>query len=386
MRNLRYYIDLFSKLSVSNRDSKQTPHKAVLLISIINHIQAGVIDENRVELSEDLELTFASNWRKFVGNSSIFNCNIAAPYFFMASEPFWHLVKTELYEEKKSYTVKELRTYFKYAEIDRELYYLLKDVNNSACLTVLLITKYISQLYDLNIPIKSGSTKTGSNPLIYSFNDVHICEYTPRSIFVYGNTKQYKEQFKELSGIFKPKGLNGGPGWIFSKRRMSDVKELLSKTLIDDEISIVKSSTKDTKLSLRGYNDAFVLVAKRLDEGWNYDMILEELTPLYKSDPIRYGTPSGLMITKATLSNWAKKIGYNYNSQNSTQAKKIEWMKTSIGFQWFKQMVLSGASESEIINKFNELHKRNPSDYSTFMGFPLTTSTYIRWRKEVLQE
>lgn len=109
MKNLRYYIDAFSKLSVSNRDSKQAPHKAVLLIAIINHIQAGVIESNRIELTDDLELTFASNWRKFVGDSPIFNCNIAAPYFFMESEPFWHLVRTDIYEEKKYYSVKELR-------------------------------------------------------------------------------------------------------------------------------------------------------------------------------------------------------------------------------------------------------------------------------------
>ena len=52
MKNLRYYIDAFSKLSVSNRDSKQAPHKAVLLIAIINHIQAGVIESNRIECNQ----------------------------------------------------------------------------------------------------------------------------------------------------------------------------------------------------------------------------------------------------------------------------------------------------------------------------------------------
>lgn len=201
---------------------------------------------------------------------------------------------------------------------------------------------------------------------------------------MYGNTKQYKEQFKELNGIFKPKGLNGRPGWIFSKRRMSDVKELLSKILIDDEVSIDKPSIKDTKLSLGGWNDAFVLVAKRLEEGWNYDMILEELTPLYKSDPIRYGTPSGLMVTKATLSNWAKKIGFNYNL-NVTKQKSSNWKNENPGYQWFKKMIFSGVDQDKIIARFNELHEMNPDDYSTPMGHPMTVSTYLRWKRELLE-
>ena len=379
MKNLRYYIDAFSRLSVSNRDSKQAPHKAILLLAVINHIQAGVVEDNRIELSDDLELTFASNWRKFVGDSSIFNCNIAAPYFFMESEPFWHLVRADIYEEKKSYSVKDLRACFKYAEIDIELYEILKDVNNAACLTVLLVTKYLSQLYDLNL----RSNVNTSNVPLFSFDDVHVHEYGPRSIFVCGNTKQYKEQFKEINGLFKPKGLNGEPGWIFSKRRTADVRAILNETTNEEDEVKSKPSSKEIKCSRGGWNDAFILVAKRLEEGWTYDMILEELAPLYQSDPIRYGTPSGLMITKATLSAWAKKIGVDYKA-NLNKIKSDNWKKESVGYQWVREMIFAGVEQDEIIARFNEYHKINPRDFSTSMGHPLTLSTYLRWRREIL--
>lgn len=379
MKNLRYYIDAFSKLSVSNRDSKPAPHKAVLLIAIINHIQAGVIESNRIELTDDLELTFASNWRKFVGDSPIFNCNIAAPYFFMESEPFWHLVRTDIYEGKKYYSVKELRAFFKYAEIDVELYEILKDVNNAACLTVLLVTKYLSQLYDLSSPIK---TNTLNVPLC-SFDDVHIYEYGPRSIFVCGSTKQYKEQFKEINGLFKPKGINDEPGWIFSKRRMKDVRTVLVEMSTGGIKSISHSPVKDVKSSKGGWNDAYRLVARRLEEGWTYDMILEELAPLYQSDPIRYGTPSGLMVTKATLSTWAKRLGVDYKA-NLNKEKSNNWKQESVGYQWVKEMIYAGVEQEEIIARFNEKHLKNPREFSTSMGHPLTVSTFLRWRREIL--
>lgn len=379
MKNLRYYIDAFSRLSVSNRDSRQAPHKAILLIAIINHIQAGVVDDNKITLSEDLELTFASNWRKFVGESPIFNCNIAMPFFFMESEPFWHLVKTDIYEEKKYYSVKELKAYFKYAEIDIELYDILKDVNNAACLTVLLVTKYLSQLFDLNI---LSNTNT-SNVLLCTFDDIKIYEYGPRAIFVCGNTKQFKEQFKVINGLFKPKGLNGEPGWIFSKRRVTEVKEILTEKSKGGNGIKMKPPKEVIKYSNGGWNDAFILASKRLKEGWTYDMILEELLPLYKSDPVRYGTPSGLMVTKATLSTWAKKIGVDYKV-NKNKEKSNNWKKESVGYQWVRNMILAGVEQDEIISRFNEHHKINPQDFSTSMGHPLTLSTYLRWRREIL--
>ena len=101
-----------------------------------------------------------------------------------------------------------------------------------------------------------------------------------------------------------------------------------------------------------GWNDAYRLVARRLEEGWTYDMILEELAPLYQSDPIRYGTPSGLMVTKATLSTWAKRLGVDYKA-NLNKEKSNNWKQESVGYQWVKEMIYAGVEQEEIIARFN---------------------------------
>ena len=43
-----------------------------------------------------------------------------------------------------------------------------------------------------------------------------IIEYSDKSFVIVGDTKQYKEQLKELGGKWNP-NLKGQPGWIFSK-------------------------------------------------------------------------------------------------------------------------------------------------------------------------
>ena len=55
-------------------------------------------------------------------------------------------------------------------------------------------------------------------------NDLTIDEYSEKAIVLRGNTKPIKDQLKELGGSFNFK-LKGGPGWIFSKKRESEIRK-----------------------------------------------------------------------------------------------------------------------------------------------------------------
>ena len=48
-------------------------------------------------------------------------------------------------------------------------------------------------------------------------------DYSEKAIAVIGETKQHKDKLKELGGSFNPR-LSCGAGWIFSKKRLDDVK------------------------------------------------------------------------------------------------------------------------------------------------------------------
>ena len=180
MKNLRYYIDAFSNLHVANVKGYKAPHKAVLLLAIIDMIEDRQINSTRILLTEELEVAFGKIWNRYVGKSTVFKPNISMPFYHMQHEPFWWLEerkpstrkvandepfnpsgksKKELFAPKDkskkeltrgSYSVSTMRQVFAYAEIDLSLYNILQNSDSRALLRVILINNYLT-----NQPTKS---------------------------------------------------------------------------------------------------------------------------------------------------------------------------------------------------------------------------------------
>lgn len=71
-----------------------------------------------------------------------------------------------------------------------------------------------------------------------SFNDLIIKEYTDRSVAVQGDTHKYKEDLKKLGGKYNG-NLKNGPGWIFPKSKLNELKTFAregKRLVIDCEI------------------------------------------------------------------------------------------------------------------------------------------------------
>ena len=58
-----------------------------------------------------------------------------------------------------------------------------------------------------------------------------IIDYSEKSIAVIGDTKNIKESLKEIGGVFNPR-LKCGSGWIFSKKKMAVLAELLGSGVV----------------------------------------------------------------------------------------------------------------------------------------------------------
>lgn len=91
MINPTYYLGLFSSLHTAKITGKQAPHKAVLLLSIMDLVEAGIITSPRIELSEALEGTFTKAWKRYIGKSIIFTPRVATPFWHLQNEPFYRL-------------------------------------------------------------------------------------------------------------------------------------------------------------------------------------------------------------------------------------------------------------------------------------------------------
>lgn len=122
-----------------------------------------------------------------------------------------------------------------------------------------------------------------------------IVNYSEKAIAVIGDTKQYREAFKAIRGSFNSR-LSCGAGWIFSKKRIEDVKAILADTKIEetkkdentryaDILREYAESTDDKEYYLKQYaaavklRDKYYIIEKASienrfcfrDEGPSYD-------------------------------------------------------------------------------------------------------------------
>ncbi len=89
------YLTYFQSLHTNKTKGHIAPHKAILLVSIIDQIEQGIIKSNRITLTESLEEQFMINWSRYVGTSEIFQPKVGTPFWHLNYEPFWRLVPYE---------------------------------------------------------------------------------------------------------------------------------------------------------------------------------------------------------------------------------------------------------------------------------------------------
>ena len=145
MSDLNIYSKYFSNLRTAKKLGLPAPHKAVLLLSVMELVETGVIIGNRIELSERLEKTFLKLWKRYVGTSVVFQAKVATPFWHLQNEPFWNLYLNngkDLSTVTSPYSVSRLRENT-HAIIDQELFELMRDEDSRARLRVLLISQYL---------------------------------------------------------------------------------------------------------------------------------------------------------------------------------------------------------------------------------------------------
>ena len=143
------YTDLFTSLNTARIAGMNAPHKAVLLLAIMELVEAGVIDSPRVELTEKLEAAFSRLWKRYIGTSVIFTPKVVTPFWHLQNEPFYRLYMNNgqlIRGGTGRYSIKWLRENT-YAMLDEQLFRLMQDENARAELRTVLIGTYLQALH-----------------------------------------------------------------------------------------------------------------------------------------------------------------------------------------------------------------------------------------------
>lgn len=144
------YIDLLRNLSTNNKYSRKSPHKAILLITVIEMYEKGLLSENIIRYDEQLKRQFENVWRKVLHEENLFQSSAYLPYWYMQNERFWHIVPKKSREDILSLfrdnhvkpSEKKLYECVDYAELDDDLYFLMTIPSGRSSLKRVLLESY----------------------------------------------------------------------------------------------------------------------------------------------------------------------------------------------------------------------------------------------------
>jgi putative restriction endonuclease len=142
------FIKKLPKLKVDRSKGAPAPHKAILLLSVIQSIAYNDISENKIFITAELVAKFKDNWHALVTNEK-FNPNFSLPFYHLKSDGFWYL-KTLPGKEillTSSNSIKSfagLRNAVAYAYFDDEVYSLLTNPHNREIAGQILLATYFN--------------------------------------------------------------------------------------------------------------------------------------------------------------------------------------------------------------------------------------------------
>lgn len=140
---LQKYVQKMKRLRV-DRAHGVAPHKPLLLLAVIELIERGQIQENKISLSPDLAETFIKYWSRVTDRKP----NIGLPFFHLKSDGFWHLYPNTGYEKvleiaDRITAISRLREVIAHVSLDDDFFVLLADAGNREIIRQTLIHVYL---------------------------------------------------------------------------------------------------------------------------------------------------------------------------------------------------------------------------------------------------
>lgn len=149
-KNLNYYVTKFTKLRVDRAHGCIAPHKPILLLSVIELIEQGLLSHNQIPLSAELIAAFLKLWQPLGSNAH--NADIGMPFFHLKSDRFWHFrpnpgFEALLFSGARVRAVGVLRQAVEYAYLDDELFELLQQPVSRNSLIAVLLDNWFADKY-----------------------------------------------------------------------------------------------------------------------------------------------------------------------------------------------------------------------------------------------
>ncbi|MCC3156297.1 HNH endonuclease [Hymenobacter sp. 15J16-1T3B] len=145
------YLHRFTHLRVArSRQHGEAPYKPALLLAVLDGIEDGSIQDNRIYITPELLAAFRSLCRD-LSTSALFRANdFSLPFYHLSGDGFWHLrtlpgLEVLLTASRSVKSFRSLRDTVEYAYLDEELWALLQAPVAREQLRQALLHRYFPQ-------------------------------------------------------------------------------------------------------------------------------------------------------------------------------------------------------------------------------------------------
>lgn len=146
-----YYADMILNLHTKITYGQVAPHKPILILSILDLIESGVIFSCHIPFNRLVERQFSNTWTRYVCINDSYKPKMSVAFWHMSHEPFWEIkyqdgidVNIKEFNEKRTYnSFSQMIKFVKGAELNLELFNILTDSNARAKLRVAIIKTYL---------------------------------------------------------------------------------------------------------------------------------------------------------------------------------------------------------------------------------------------------
>ena len=312
------FIAEFTRMRASTKDGVKSPHKAVLLITILKLIGLRIYTTNHIAFDDLLIIEFGRYWDKLVSKDSPFNKNICHPFIHLSSDSFFHLnLKKRITDINANWHIDTIREVCNYAFIDNDLF-ALAQVEESRMKLINFLIDYFGLN---NLSSSKSSSSLRSVTTIYQ-RKIEPIKRAP--IKTYGNdVRCTPESFAQyLSGV---KNIHGRP---FSKSSIGVYVGATKGEYMREVLS--RFSETDNLYAITDINT----LKRILDYIENDDFKSNSKTPLFALRLyIRY-------IEDLPTSNTRESVKYWIKSNNVQDFRLDDWMQNHDEVPWRRTNIL----------------------------------------------
>lgn len=152
------YVEAFKNLRTNNKYGRRSPHKAVLMLTVIEMFEKSILTDNEICYDDNLKGTFRKVWNRVLPEEPIFHPDAYLPFWYLQNDSFWHIVPKRGQEDilslMRDNNVKPSETKLydsvKCAELDDDLYFLMTIPSGRSSLKRALLETY-TELSDWQI-------------------------------------------------------------------------------------------------------------------------------------------------------------------------------------------------------------------------------------------